>query len=459
MERRTLALLGSLLLSGLMAACGGDSGGGMPAPASGGGSPPPDPPPVSTGSLEVLVTDPDGAPVPYVQVNVNAPADSGTWTTSYSDGSGIAVFSALPTGAVSAFASGWPSYYSSDQVQVQIETGIRAAIGLTIAPRYAGTAVFLGARQISSSPDGSEVELEADIALVDPLGQAVTGIDASQVTLPWWDCGDWYPLCIVYDDGNDAGHWIPVTGTPSAFEWLPGSAPSAYAAGLLVAQGGSVALERWDPGRKEAIVEFLDSFDPANSVALAEFRWLPGQDFAVRYNGGFVSDAGELRDAALTLDRRVGGISPIDQAVPDMLGMTDWLAPPQSPHLVVVHAAWQDWTVPAVESAVAASEEWGIPVNVIAPGYFQAASVVARTGGALLIAGFPAQMRTAFRALDSVLSGSMPFYRVRFRLQLTDTPAGDQPRTLRASVVIALPEREDLWVPIAVRLNPGVTPD
>lgn len=455
MERRVFALLGSLLLSGLLAACGGDSGGGMPAPTSGSGTPPPPgPPPATTGALEVRVVDSDGTPVPYAQVNVNAPADSSTWTTGYSDGSGIVVFSALPIGSVSAYASGWPSYYSSDQVQVQIATGARTSLSLTIAPAYAGTAIVLATRHISSTPDGSEIELEADIAVVDPSGQPISGIDASQMMLPPWDCGDWDPYCMVYDDGQDAGQWMPVTGTPNAFEWLPGSAPSTYAAGLLVDQGSSVALEHWDPGRKEAIVEFLDSFDPANSVALAEFGWLPGQSFAVRYNGGFVSNAAELRDAALSLDLRVGGSSPVEQAIPDMLAMIDWLAPPQERNLVLVQSDWREWTAQEVQSAVAASEQWGIPVNVVAPGYVGGAAAVARSGGALLIARFPAQMRTAFRALDAVLSGSIPFYRVRFQLQVSEPTVADQPRTLRASVGITLPELDTLWVPVAVRLIP-----
>ena len=157
MERRVIALLGSLLLSGFLAACGSDSGGGMPAPTSGSGNPPPpEPPPAPTGALEVRVVDPDGTPVPYAQVNVNAPADSGTWTTGYSDGSGIVVFSALPIGSVSAFASGWPRHYSSEQVQVQIAAGTRASLSLTIPPVYAGTAIVLATRRISSAPDGSE---------------------------------------------------------------------------------------------------------------------------------------------------------------------------------------------------------------------------------------------------------------------------------------------------------------
>jgi|PlaIllAssembly_1097288.scaffolds.fasta_scaffold37501_2 hypothetical protein len=455
MNRKLLALLGSVLLSGLLAACGSDSGGATPAPTSGGGTPPPAPPPAPTGTLEVRVVDPDGVPVPYAQVNVNAPADSGTWMTSYSDGSGIAVFSAVPTGPVAASANGWPSYYSSDPVQLEIETGIRAHVALTIAPVYAGTAVVLATRYISGTPDGSEIEVEADIAVVDPSGQPITGIDASQVTLPPWDCGDWDPLCIVYDDGQDAGHWIPVTGTPNAFEWMLGSATSTYAAGLLVDQGTYVGAEHWDPGRKEAIVEFLDSFDPANSVALAEFRSLLGPSPVVQYNGGFTSDASELRPTAMSLEWRVGGGSPVAQALSEMIGMIDWLAPPQTPDLVLVRPAWRELTAQEVQSTVAASGAFGIPVNAIAPGDLGTTAAVSRTGGALLIARFPAQMRTAFRALDAVLSGSMPFYRMRFRLQLTATTAAGQPRTLRSSVGIALPERDELWVPISVRLGPA----
>jgi hypothetical protein len=405
--------------------------------------------------LEVRVTDPDGNPVPYAQVDVIAPAVSGTWTTGYSDGSGIVVFDSVPIGSVSAFASGWPSHYSSDQVEVEIATGARATLSLTIAPVYPGTAILLATRRISSAPDGSAIEVEADIAVVDPSGQPIAGIDASQVTLPSWDCGDWDPDCIIDDESQDAGHWMPVTEAPSAFESLPGSAPSPYAAGLLVDQGTYVGAEHWEPGRKEAIVEFLDSFDPANSVALAEFRSLLGSSSAVQYNGGFTSDPTELRAAAMSLEWRVGGNSAVAEAVPEMIGMIDWLAPPQAWHLVLVRPAWRELTAHEVRLAIAASTAYGIPVNAIAPGDLGTTAAVARTGGALLIARFPAQMRTAFRALDSVLSGSMPFYRMRFQLQVTEPTAADQPRTLRASVGIALPERDTLWVPIAVRLDPA----
>ena len=463
MARKLYALLGSVSLSVLLAACGGDSGGGMSAPTS---NPPPptDPPPAQTGTLEVRVTDPDGNPVPYAQVNVNAPADSGTWTSSYSDGLGIAVFSSLPIGSVSAFASGWPSHYSSDQVEVQIATGTRTNLSLTIAPVYAGTAIVLATRHISSVPDGSEIEFEADIAVVDPSGQPITGLDASHVTLPPSDCGDWDPLCIVDDAGQEAGRWTPVTGAPSAFEWRPGSTESVYAAGLLVDQGTYIGLERWDPGRKTAIVEFLDSFDPANSVALAEFSQPLGQTFAVRYlshfvgdyNGRFVSEFAALRNAALSIDRRVGGSSPVDLAVPEMLGTMDWWAPPQARELVLVAPGGPAWDNQWVQTVVDASEFWGTPVNLIGQGGPAAVAAVARSGGALFIARFPAQMRTAFRSLDAVLSGSMPFYRMRFRLQMTETAAVDQPRTLRASVGIALPARDDLWVPVSVRLGPAV---
>ena len=79
-----------------------------------------------------------------------------------------------------------------------------------------------------------------------------------------------------------------------------------------------------------------------------------------------------------------------------------------------------------------------------------AAELAARTGGAFVRIEFPATYRTALRSLASLLSGDLPFYRMRFSVTSDYAAAFTPGNTLFTYVRITLGERDHVFVPVVL---------
>jgi hypothetical protein len=440
--RRTLTaflLIGHLVA--LLSACADGSGNSTSAsnPTSG-SNPLATAPRLGKGSVVVRIVDTTGSPVPDAWASVTD--RTGNVRAEPVGADGYATFGGILEGPAELNASAWGYYDAGIRTPVTADRSTREQV--TLERRNASTAAVLGTRAVSKSADGRTLVLETDIAVLDESGQPLLGLTDALFELPAIDCG--WGLCINGPDGQEIAGWVPVTGAPEAFGLVTAAPRRPFAAGLLVDQGSIVQDQQSDPFRVNAIVEFLERFTGTDSVALAEFSKWSGAP-ALQQSGDFVSDGRLLLDSARSLDQRVGGSSPVVPAVQEMLGIITRQPPVLPPTLVLISNTWLEASDRLVLAA--ASRAASTPIVTIS-NHEAAADLAARTGGVFVKIEFPATYRTALRSLDSLLSGELPFYRMRFSVTSNYAAAFTPGNTLFTYVRIRLNERDHVFVPVVL---------
>jgi hypothetical protein len=434
--RRTLT---SLLLIGplaaLLSACSDGSGN-----STSGSNPLATAPRLGTGSVVIRVVDTAGSPVPDAWASVTD--RTGNVRAKSVDADGYATFGDIWEGSAELNANAWGYYDAGIRTSVADNRTMREQV--TLERRNASTAAVLGTRAVSKSADGRTLVLETDIAVLDESGQPLLGLTDALFELPAVECG--WGFCINGPDGQEIASWAPVTGVPEAFGLVPAAPRRPFAAGLLVDQGSIVRDQQSDPFRVNAIVEFLERFTGTDSVALAGFSEGSGSPVLQQY-GDFVSDGRSLLDSARSLDKRVGGSSPVVPAVQDMLGVIARQPPALPPALVLISNTWLEASDRLVLAA--AGRAASTPIVAIA-NHEAAAELAVRTGGAFVKIEFPATYHTALRSLDSLLSGDLPFYRMRFSVTAEYAAALAPGNTLFTYVRIKVSERDHVFVPVVL---------
>lgn len=393
------------------------------------------------GDLVVRVVDTAGIPIAGAWATIADPAGNTGAATTNEDG--YVAFGSVRAGPVDVRAHAW-GYYDGSSNRVEVAENRTTQGRVTLVPRNAQTAAVLGTRAVSKSADGRTLVLETDIAVLDESGQPLLGLTEALFELPAIDCG--WGLCINDPDGQEIASWVPVTGAPEAFGLLPAAPRRPFAAGLLVDQGSSVRELHADPFRVNAIVEFLERFTGTDSVALAEFSEGSAGP-ALRHYGDFVNDGRSLLDYARSLDKRVGGSSPVVPAVQDMLGIITRQPPALPPTLVLISSTWLEASDRRVLAA--ASLAASTPIVTIS-NHEAAAELAVRTGGVFFKIEFPATYHTALRGLNSLLSGDLPFYRMRFSVTSDYAAAFTPGNTLFMYVRIKVSEGDHVFVPVVL---------
>lgn len=435
--RRTLTallLIGPLVA--LLSACADGSGNPTRYPDSSGTAPR-----LARGDLVVRVVDTAGNPVPDAWATISEPAGNTGGATTNADG--YVAFGSVRAGPVDVRAYAW-GYHEGARIRVEVAESRTTQGQVTLVPRNASTAAVLGTRAVSQSADGRTLVFETDIAVLDESGQPLLGLTDAMFELPAVECG--WGLCVNDPDGQEIASWSPVTGSPETFGLVPASPRRPFAAGLLVDQGSIVTDSHADPHRVDAIVEFLQRFTGTNSVTLAEFRERTSGS-VLQTHGDFVNDGRSLLDPARGLGERVGGSSPVVPAVQEMLGIIASQPPVAPPTVVLISNTWIEASDRLVIAA--ASRAASTPIVTISS-YEAAAELAARTGGAFVRIEFPATYRTALRSLDSLLSGDLSFYRMRFSVATDNAAAFASGNTLFTNVRIKVSERDHVFVPVVL---------
>lgn len=435
--RRTLTallLIGPLVA--LLSACADGSGNPTRYPNSSGTAPR-----LARGDLVVRVVDTAGNPVPDAWATISEPAGNTGGATTNADG--YVAFGSVRAGPVDVRAYAW-GYHEGARIRVEVAESRTTQGQVTLVPRNASTAAVLGTRAVSQSADGRTLVFETDIAVLDESGQPLLGLTDAMFELPAVECG--WGLCVNDPDGQEIASWSPVTGSPETFGLVPASPRRPFAAGLLVDQGSIVTDSHADPHRVDAIVEFLQRFTGTNSVTLAEFRERTSGS-VLQTHGDFVNDGRSLLDPARGLGERVGGSSPVVPAVQEMLGIIASQPPVAPPTVVLISNTWIEASDRLVIAA--ASRAASTPIVTISS-YEAAAELAARTGGAFVRIEFPATYRTALRSLDSLLSGDLSFYRMRFSVATDNAAAFASGNTLFTNVRIKVSERDHVFVPVVL---------
>lgn len=441
MRQTHLLSLAGLCLVALLTACGSGSGSGSGGTASGSSISP-----RKSGSLNVLVVDELGAPIRAASVHITR--DGTEVAQKLTDSRGEAAFASLPAESLVV------SVYSNDHHQptdrrIEVIPGMSTRAEVTLKPRSTATAVVLGTRKVGIGDDGRTLQFEADIAVLDQNGDALVSLSQADFVLDQWDCG--WGGCINGPGGSEVGSWLVTSSQPFQFGLVPGAGRTPFAVGFLLDLGQG--REGDEPGRSEALVEFLHGFGGNDRVLLAGYR-VPHEGSAIYPSGEFVTDGRSLVPFVQQLMIGMEDPRTLADVVEPMLDYLQERSPALPTTLVVVGAAaagcggaWPTSCGALAERSRAA----GIPITIMGSGG-GAEDLSHLTGGAYFNVNFPAQYRTALRGLTAVLGGEIAFYRMRYTVRLDDASVVAPGNTLHTSVTVRLGEQHYVHAPIPLAL-------
>ena len=433
----SLWLLAALALT----ACGGGSGPSPEPPAPPAKGAPSTPPAQSKGTVVIQVTTTDGAPVPDLPLAINGGFDGRGART---DANGEARFTEVPAGEVQAITAGPPygdgTYYPATS-QFQVVDHAVTTVSIVVESVTEAIPVLLAARSEPSS-DGSTMKLELDIAVLDEQGAARETLTDMDFGLDGY-CG--WSGCLMDADGTSSNFYYSARIEDASLVPVWTRSRAALATAVLLDQSRNMAT--FDPtgARLSGLESFLGSITAPDSVTLASYYdSAEAGDVAapeITTYGPFTSETSDLLTSAASLPGQETGrnsIAATTSAIAQLVQFTSSQAPgdPSGTRRSVVAVDSQlsgERSYPCksqarCSEAVQAARDAGISVVAIGTDYSYALQLASWTAGAGVQVVAPEQLEPVFRGLDSIISGSLAYYRLR--LVLDSTPGGLQPDRL-----------------------------
>jgi len=459
-----------LCLAAMLASCSGD--GGSPTYPGGSGTPSTSaPPPVAagTGSLTVLVTDPDGNPLANALVTVFNSRQTAIVGTADSDRNGLVTINAVPSAALVYVDH--PLGHCRIEIADVRQAGSTALIAI-VQPASPVTVALLPVTAPAASISADRTELELHVSIVASekarFEPSSFGSYAASQPTPYLrldDCMVWLdslrttPTCVYKSSGR-------VTATGFSFDPVGVPAPPAargpYSALLLLDQSRRVA--DYDPYglRTFAAKHFIRrarSGVQTDLIAVAGFAgpggdtsrppllqhlplWAPPQAATV-----FTADRFAQEAAVDSLEPLVGGTAPVFDALGAALTLTAAQAPATGRRAIVALLGGGDDTglsesqrQAALDSLRQQQADTGIQVVLIAGRLNEGsverknlAELAAALRAPIIYSGYPKDWREKgdglYSALDlaaDLLAGSaLPSVEAVFRMK-SDQPGGFQ---------------------------------
>ena len=452
-----------LLAALALAACGG---GGGPTPSVDPPAPPTTgpPPAQSKGTVVIRLTTTAGSPVPDVDVAINGGFDGrGTKT----DANGEARFTDVPAGDAST--NTWGAGYHPARGRFSVVGDAVTTVPVVLESLTEAIPVLLAARS-TPSLDGSTMSLELDIAVLDEQGVARETLTAVDFGLDG-NCG-WDP-CLNNADGSNAGPEYPsYSSRVEDANLVPVSTAGRPALDTAILLDQSEGMAAFDPAglRASTLTSFLASINWPDSVTLGSYydAAAASEDSQpeIATYGPFTSDTADLRTRASSLPGLETGrntIAATTTAIAQLVQFTSSHAPgaPSGTRrsLVVLDTRPIDkeirfpYACPAgCSDAVQAARSAGVSVVAIGEaGYSYAFTLASRAHGAGIHVVAPEQLPPVFRGLDSILSGTLAYNRVR--LVLDAAPGMLQPgRLVSGYLTIRIGPNTELmpWITVPI---------
>jgi hypothetical protein len=338
---------------------------------------------------------------------------------STTDSNGEVTFHGLPAGDGSAVL--WGSGYHGAGRRLTVADGSVTKVTVTLEHVTEATPVVLATHPVASN-DGMNLTVDVDIAVLDENGRARETLTAADFAL-LGGC-DW-GWCIVDANGTDTNRYYNARVIDATFQPLSTQVRPTIAAAILLDQSDYMAEFDRAGTRLQAVNGFLESVTSPDTVALGSFQGIAATPTLTTY-GGFTSDAASLGAAVRALAGRERGTSPLHAALSEMIAFTAANTPAGSSTLqrsvIAVTSAWptEECTTAATcwqakRTVTAVAQASGVSVTAIgADG--PAAELAARTQGAFVNVGDPAQLPVVFNALGSIVGRSLAYTRVRIEL-------------------------------------------
>jgi hypothetical protein len=412
-----------------LVACGGSgssSGSGSLPPATGSSPatppatpPPPANPPARKGDVVVRAITTAGVPVSGMSVGLNGVGQVRPVTT---NANGEATFKDVPVGDGSAVLGGSGYHWAGRRFTVTDGSQTRVTVSLQRVTE--AVPVLLATYPAKPSDDGRLLTVEADVAILAADGSSRADLVAADFEFEG-SCG-WY-VCVTEADGRDTYAGYGARATAASFNSVAVPPGASSAVGVLIEQ--SATMGTFDPQglRLQAVRDYLDRVLPPNLVTLASQRDTGTAPILTTY-GGFTSDGSRFRNAIDGLRGQESGDSRTLQAIAEMAGFmkASIAGASGSPRqAMVVVTSWEpgcpDPSTPgtcetSTQSAAEAAQAAGVAVIAAGHIYSGASAVATSTGGAAVAIEDPAQWPVLFRALDPLVLGGLPYYRVRLEL-------------------------------------------
>jgi hypothetical protein len=393
-----------------------------------------------------------GDPLPGAVVTFTA---RGVRFDATTDAAGTAVFANVPTGdtAVTISAAG----YESATFTVPIGIGSRSLL-LRLQPVgawAAGRAIVLGTSMVAKASDGSKMTFAVDMAVVDGNSEPIATLTSAAFSVPYYDCfWDGPRGCASDANGNTTGGVY--TGGPAlAFGWHPAESRRTYRARLLIVNNYPDAY--WSEV-VPALKSFLARVGGSDSISVSSVQ-LQGGVATHTVLGPFTNDGSLYFDAIDALPAPIvgepgWGEPAMRQSLIDSIASVG--GPGGDPNVLVLAPTWMP--LPDIHAVTASAQQAGVRVSAVDLYTYGVPEIAVRTGGFVGDIGPVYDYRrlpSIIGALDPLLAGALPFYRMEF--ELTSEPGtfvagGNAKVSLHVDVPFSLPTA-GIWTVVDVPIE------
>lgn len=454
--KRLLLGLGFAVI-GALVGCGGGSGGGDWSGGSAGpivGSPAPGSTAGPRRSVVVDVRDVALAPIVGAKVAITT---GGVVKETQTDDRGLAAKIDLLDGDVSiaVTAEGFESYqfmigaegWTDGELLWRVRLQGEGAVAI-------GRAVVLGSRVTELSADGSAMIFEVDVAVVDADSAPIETLSAGDFSFAEYDCGGGGDGDCASDAERrptGSGGQYHVDGGVLDFDLQPAGARKPYVVGVLTERSNFGVSWSVLSSVLKSFFGALGGNDTASLMSVQEeFGATKEEDGTTifRSYGAFTSDGASFFAAIDALPQLAGGYFPAiagglaeainRTAAADAFGLAD-----VERHVLVLGQA--DLSPADVRATAELAERSGVQVSMIKRTWaglygnsYGISELAARAQGVIAGVDDDRQLALLFGALDSLLAGTVPYYRLQFRLTGADgtfVPGGN----VRLILVVDMP--------------------
>jgi hypothetical protein len=421
----------------VLAACGdGPSSAGIVIPPGAAA------PAVSAASeLTIRVVDVTDASIAGATVTVTLPGLSREGIT---DANGSVILTGLTAGrmTVSIRATGFrsatfPTDYAGGTRRVQQQ--LRAELEWTL-----GRSAVIAARTVERASDGTTLTFSTDIGILNENADAMQTLTAADFAVQNIDCGWGGPRDCASDAAGNftARGYFVADGPALSFAIQPAAARRPYVVGVLLERSTNVT--DWAT-RGAALKDFLSVVGGNDLVGVATFQDRAGT-VGLTPLGPFTRDGRTFLGSVDALAEPAGDPPKIFATLGQMVELTAQARDQQSPgaDAYVLVVATGSMTLSEINeiSTLARRSKVRIAAIDTENGNWDVREASIRSGGFAIDFADRRQFSMIFGAMDRLLSGTAPFYRMQFRIKgpaETFVPGGHAKVRIRATPPASFP--------------------
>ncbi len=278
--------------------------------------------------------------------------------------------------------------------------------------------ISLGARMLGRASDGSTLTFSVDVAVVGPSSAAIENLTSAHFEVLEIDCGWSGPRDCASDASGkasaDGGRFGPDGGALS-FGLQPPSTRRPYVVGVLAERSRAMGGAEWRAAGLKAFFGALGGNDQASLAAVESIGGTP----TLTALGPFTSDGRTYFDA---IDGLAGSeaeppviLSSLSESIRRAAAARDSAPTPVDATVLVI--ATESLTVAESDAITALARQLGVRVSAVVSYNWGLPEAAVRTGGFVAEFGDSRQLGPIFGAMDSLLAGTLPYYRLEFRIK------------------------------------------